>query len=126
MSKIRPELLELDSLVANEVTQLNDKFSFWNIKLAVDTNWLGNNSSSNKNGYQGMVGILESIKNIGELPFEQQAIVGIGWEFIWGVVPPEEITRLREEVQNKAKYGGDLSKQELLWLQLMAIDTDSF
>lgn len=126
MSKIRPELLELDSLVANEVTQLNDKFSFWNIKPAVDTSWPGSNSSSNKNDYPRMVDILESIKNIGELPLEQQAIVGIGWEFIWGVTPPEEITRLREKVQNKAKYGGNLSKQELLWLQLMVIDTDSF
>lgn len=126
MFKISPELLELDSLVANEVTQLNNKFSFWNIKPAVTTNWPESTSSSSKNNYPKMVDILESIKNIGELPLEQQAVVGIGWEFIWSVTPPEEITQLREEVQNKAKYGGNLSKQELLWLQLMAIDTDSF
>lgn len=126
MPKVRPELLELDSLVTNEVTQLNHKFSFWNIKPAIDTNWSGSTSSSNKNDYSRMMDILESIKNIGELPPEQQSIVGIGWEFIWGVTPPEEITQLRGEVQNKAKYRDNLSKQELLWLQLMAIDTDSF
>ncbi len=126
MSKIRPELLELDSLVTSEVAQLNDKFSFWNIKPVVDTNWPGSTFSSNKNDYPRMTEILESIENIEELSPEQRALVGIGWEFIWGVIPPEEITQLREEVQNKAKYGDNLSKQELVWIQLMAIDTDSF
>mgnify|MGYP001599521503 CR=1 FL=1 len=126
MSKIRPELLELDSLVANEVAQLNDKFSFCDIKPAVDTSWPGSTFSSNKNDYPRMTEILESIENIGELSPEQRALVGIGWEFIWGVMPPEEITQLREEVQNKGKYGVVLSEQERLWLQIMTIDTDLF
>lgn len=126
MSKIRPELLELDRLIVNEVAQLQGKFVFWGVKPTIDTEWQGNTSSANPNNYQEMLKTLKSIDNTGELSLQQQALVGIGWEFIWGVIPPEEITQLREEIQNKEKYGVVLSEQERLWLQLMAIDTDSF
>ncbi len=126
MGKIGSELLKLDGLVAKEVAQLKNKFEFWNIKPAINISWRDDTSLASQNYYQEMLKTLKSINNVGELSPQQQALVGIGWEFVWGVMPPEEITHLREEVKNKEKYGVVLSEQERLWLQIMAIDTDSF
>ncbi len=126
MRKISPEFLKLDGLIAKEAAQLEKKFVFWNANPVIDVNWPGDTSPASPHDYQDLVGTLQSLKNIGDLPTEQQLLVGIGWEFVWGVRPPKEIAQLREEVRNKTRCGGPLSKLEYLWLQLMGIDTDSF
>lgn len=125
MGKIGPEFLKLDNLVAKETALLKHKFSFWGVNPAVDANWSGDTSSAGPD-YQELIVTLQSITEIDNLPTEQQALIGVGWEFVWGITPPEEITQLRETVQNKARYGGNLSDVERLWLQIIAVDTDSF
>jgi len=53
-------------------------------------------------------------------------LYGIGWEFVWGQVPPQVVQKLREEVIIKARYGLELEELEKLWYSLILIDTDTF
>lgn len=52
------------------------------------------------------------------------AIVGAGWELLWGVKTPEQVLRKREELRAKADAGIVLTKIEELWLNLILVDTD--
>lgn len=122
MPIVGAELLKLDRLVTSEVSRLRNKFSFWGVNPAVDIS-LPEPESEN---YQNMIRTLQSISDIDRLSGEQQALVGIGWEFVWGASPPKEVIDLRDNMLAKAGSGEHLSEQEQLWLQIIAVDTDSF
>ncbi|OGM89815.1 hypothetical protein A2597_01620 [Candidatus Woesebacteria bacterium RIFOXYD1_FULL_46_19] len=54
------------------------------------------------------------------------AIVGAGWELLWGVKTPEPVLRKRDELRAKADTDTPLTRIEKLWLNLILVDTDIF
>lgn len=126
MDKIAPKIMKIDSLIAGEAAELRNKFSFWGVNPAIDLRWPEDSVPADPHNYQELIATLQSIENIGNLPSEQQALIGVGWEFVWGVTPPEKITQLREKIRNKARDRSSLSDLELFWIQVMSVDTDSF
>jgi len=121
MERERTKLALLESAVSAAATRLGDKLEYWGTGAEnLGTVWerpgaLGEES-------------LEELLNSVDLNYlagkNEWAIVGAGWELLWGVKAPEQVLRKREELQAKADAGIVLTKIEELWLNLILVDTD--
>jgi len=121
MERERTNLALLESVVSAAVSRLQPKLEYWGTGAETPrTDWerpgaLGEES-------------LEELLNSVDLNYlagkNEWAIVGAGWELLWGVKTPEQVLRKREELRAKADAGIVLTKIEELWLNLILVDTD--
>jgi len=113
----------LESAVSAAVARIQHKLEYWGLGAEnLGTVWerpgaLGEES-------------LEKLLNSVDLNYlagkNEWAIVGAGWELLWGVKTPEPVLRKREELRAKADADVHLTKIEELWLNLILVDTDMF
>ena len=54
------------------------------------------------------------------------AIVGVGWELIWGDAVPDKVIEKRDKVIERFEADQELTIIEELWMNLILVDTDMF
>ena len=111
----------LDSAISREMERMNKKMSFWKMKDdEPNVNWNGGDRLT-------LETILEMIEPESDLLSKDDLLLyGIGWEFVWGMTPPELVQECREEVIMKARCGLPMSDMEKVWYELICVDTDMF
>jgi hypothetical protein len=107
----------LEVLLTQELQRISEKMDFWNrpVNIPNETGWVGPNAIT-----------LERFLESHPLPDDPKKMIiyGIAWEFIWGKPAPEEIKAARESLLVKAKTGMHLSEEEILWLNVISVDTN--
>ena len=123
MERDRTKLALLESVVSAAVARLQDKLEYWGTgEERLGTDW----ERPGALGEESLEELLASIDLNYLAGKNEWAIVGAGWELLWGVKAPVEVTRKRDELQQKADAGIMLTKIEELWLNLILVDTDMF
>jgi hypothetical protein len=114
----------LDIALQEEVHILAPKLRFYDM----DRSPLSNNASHREDNIR----IEEAVrlfpdKDLPDLNSEQLTKLGIAWEFIWGKPVPSEIVKQKKILQELAdRSPSELTPLQRLWLNIAAIDTDSF
>jgi hypothetical protein len=113
----------LESVVSAAAARLEHKLEYWGTGgEKVGTVWERPGSL----GEESLPQVLASIDLNYLVGKNEWAIVGVGWELLWGVKPPEAVTQRKEKLLAKADAGVALTKIEELWLNLIRVDTDRF
>ncbi len=116
----RSKELLLASVVSREVESIGKKFEFWEVEFPeVETLW--------EHNPVGLSKVLEMINEDDLNKSENlKLLYCIGWEFVWGVRPPDNVSYERECLQARVFLGRELNSLEQLWVNLIKIDTDMF
>lgn len=124
MERDRTKLALLESVVSAAVARIQHKLEYWGTgqENLGGTVW----ERPGALGEKSLEKLLSSIDLSYLAGKNEWAIVGVGWELLWGVKAPVEVTRKRDELQAKADAGMMLTKIEELWLNLILVDTDMF
>lgn len=111
----------LNSAISGELGQMKGKMDFWQLDCPeAGTIWQAEKPLS----LEEVLGMFEDEKEVEGT--ELGTLLGIGWEFVWGQKPPEEVCEMRKMVRMKARCGLEMTELEKLWFQLIAVDTDMF
>lgn len=109
----------LEALIRPKLVEIGDRLKFWypEINWQEGEDWVKPGSLT-----------LEKFLGMQPCPKSESEVIlyGIAWEFIWGQMPPEIVTKARQNVLERAQAGEDLTAQEELWVKLMTVDTDVF
>ena len=123
MERERTKLDLLESVVSAAVARLQDKLEYWGTgEERLGTDW----ERPGALGEESLEELLNSIDLNYLAGKNEWAIVGVGWEFLWGVKPPQIISAKREELMSKLEAGERLTRLEKLWANLVLVDTDMF
>lgn len=123
MANVESKLGLLDTIVVKEISQMDKKFDFYQIgHPQVSTLYEADQSLTLE---KTLALIDQNDPDLKDSP-ELGLLYGIAWEFVWGQRAPEFVTDLRLSVTTKAQFGLPLNNLEILWLNLILIDTDSF
>lgn len=124
MERDRTQLALVESVVSAAVARLQHKLEYWGTgqERIGGTIW----ERPGALGEESLEELLNSIDLSYLAGKNEWAIVGAGWELLWGVKPPPQVIRKRDELEAKADAGIMLTKIEELWLNLILVDTDMF
>lgn len=123
MASIESQELLLTSVISGELESLGWKMDFWQIPHPDGrTLWQSQKPLSLEDALATIDPESVDPANSSNLSL----LYGIGWEFVWGKQPPEVVSKLREAVIIKARYGFDMNELERLRYHLIVVDTDMF
>jgi len=124
MERDRTQLALVESVVSAAVARIQHKLEYWGTgaERLGGTVW----ERPGALGEEDLEELLNSIDLNYLAGKNEWAIVGAGWELLWGVKTPEPVLRKRDELQAKADTDTPLTRIEELWLNLILVDTDMF
>jgi len=120
----RAKLAILESVVSGAVGKVQPKLEYWGHSLDLEAGTLY--EADLALGQERLNQILPAIDLTQLKTRNQWALVGIGWEFVWGTQPPEKIIDKKQQLITRVALGMEITQLEELWLNLILVDTDIF
>ena len=121
---LSPKLIVLESVVSGAIVRLEDKLEYWGNGQDIygATLW----ERPGALGEESLGELLNSVDLDTLAGRNEWAIVGVGWELIWGDAVPDKVIEKRDKVIERFEADQELTIIEELWMNLILVDTDMF